>query len=130
MFKRWKALPRNVRWLIGGIAIVVVLAPVVVWVLLVPAADWLAHHDVGSAKAPLLQTARDAARGRLLTLTAGLVAVGALVFTARTFSQFSLLGWGRPCARRPAQPKPSGRCSEADDHERPEVHPEGRALAQ
>ena len=25
----------------------------VAWVLFVPAADWLAHHDVGSAKGPL-----------------------------------------------------------------------------
>src|SRR5207247_10793863 len=33
----------------------------------------------------LVQTARDAARGRLLTLGAGLLAAGALVFTARNF---------------------------------------------
>ena len=50
-----------------------------------PAADWLAHHDVGSAKGALLQTARDAARGRLLTLGAGLFAAGVLVGTARNF---------------------------------------------
>jgi len=54
-------------------------------VLLVPTADWLARHDVGSVKGPLLQTARDAARGRLLTLGAGLFAAGALLFTARNF---------------------------------------------
>ena len=53
------------------------------WVLFVPAADWLAQYDVGSAKGPLLQTARDAARGRLLTLGAGLFAGAALLFTAR-----------------------------------------------
>ena len=52
----------------------------------VPAADWLARHDVGSAKPALLRTARDAARGRLLTLLAGLFAVGALVFTALNFN--------------------------------------------
>ena len=79
VLKRWAA------WLAGGIA-VVVLALVVAWVLFVPAADWLAHHDVGSVKGPLLQTARDAARGRLLTLGAGLFAAGALVFTARNFT--------------------------------------------
>lgn len=79
MLKRWAA------WLAGGIA-AVVLALVVAWVLFVPAADWLAHHDVGSVKGPLLQTARDAARGRLLTLGAGLFAAGALVFTARNFT--------------------------------------------
>jgi hypothetical protein len=75
---------KGIRWLAGGIA-AAVLALVVAWVLFVPAADWLAHHDVGSARGPLLQTARDAARGRLLTLGAGLFAVGALLFTARNF---------------------------------------------
>jgi Pentapeptide repeats (8 copies) len=54
-------------------------------VLLVPAADWLAHHDVGSAKPAVLQPALDGARGRLLTLGAGLVAGGALLFTAWNF---------------------------------------------
>ena len=62
------------------------LALAIAWVLLVSAAHWLAHHDVGSAKGPLLQTARDAARGRLLTLGAGLFAAGALLFTARNFA--------------------------------------------
>jgi hypothetical protein len=33
----------------GGIA-AVVLAVAVAWVLLVPTADWLAHHDIGSAR--------------------------------------------------------------------------------
>ena len=47
-------------------------------------ADWLARHDIGSAKGSLA-AARDAARGRLLTLGAGLLAAGALVFTARNF---------------------------------------------
>ena len=56
------------------------------WVLFVPAADWLAHHDVGSAQGPLLQSARDDARGRLLTLAAGLFAAGALIYTARNFT--------------------------------------------
>ena len=85
MLKRWAAWPRGIRWLVGGIA-AVVLALAIAWVLFVPVADWLAHHDVGSAKGPLLQTARDAARGRLLTLAAGLFAAGALVFTARNFT--------------------------------------------
>jgi hypothetical protein len=72
------------RWL--ALIAVVVLALAIVWALFVPAADWLAHHDVGSARGPLLETARDAARGRLLTVGAGLIAVGALWFTARTFA--------------------------------------------
>ena len=55
----------------------------IAWVLFVPAADWLAHQDVGSAKGPLLQTARDTARGRLLTLGAGLFAGATLLLAAR-----------------------------------------------
>ena len=85
MLKRRAAWPQPVGWLVGGIA-AVVLALAIAWVLFVPGADWLAHHDVASAKGPLLQTARDAARGRLLTLGAGLFAAGALLFTARNFT--------------------------------------------
>ena len=85
VLKHGLAWPRAIRSLLGGIAaIALVLA--VAWLLFVPAADWLAHHDVGSAEGPRLQTARDAARGQLLTLGAGLFAAGALVFTARNFA--------------------------------------------
>ncbi len=84
MPKRWTALPRGIRWL-AGIAIVV-LALAIVWVLFVPAADWLARHDVGSVTGSLHETALDNARGRLLTLGAGLFAAGALWFTARSFT--------------------------------------------
>ena len=58
----------------------------IAWVLFVPAADWLATHDVGHVTGTLQQTARDDARGRLLTLGAGLFAAGALIFTARNFT--------------------------------------------
>ena len=58
----------------------------IAWLLFVPVADWLAHHDVGSVRGTLHETAVDNARGRLLTLGAGLVAVAALVFTALNFS--------------------------------------------
>jgi hypothetical protein len=85
VFKRWATWPRGIRWLIGGLA-AVLLALAIAWVLFVPAADWLARHDVGSAKGTLLQTARDAARGRLLTLGAGLFAAAALIFTALNFN--------------------------------------------
>jgi uncharacterized protein YjbI with pentapeptide repeats len=78
----WAAWPRGARWLAGGIA-AAVLVLALAWVLFVPAADWLAHQDVGSAKGPLLQTARDTARGRLLTLGAGLLAGAVLVLAAR-----------------------------------------------
>jgi Pentapeptide repeats (8 copies) len=85
MSKRFTALPRGVRWVAGGIT-AVVLALAIAWLLFVPIAGWLARHDVGSAKGLPLQTARDAARGRLLTLGAGLLAASALVFTARNFT--------------------------------------------
>ena len=65
-------------------AVIVVLG--IAWVLFVPAAGWLAHIDVGSVKGSQLQTARDAAQGRLLTLGAGLFAAGALIFTARNYT--------------------------------------------
>jgi hypothetical protein len=55
-------------------------------VLFVPLADWLARHDVGPVKGALHETAVDNARGRLLTLGAGLFAAGALVFIARNFT--------------------------------------------
>lgn len=84
MLKRWADWPPGIRWLVGIAAVVLALA--VVWALFVPVADWLAHHDVGSAKAALHETAVDNARGRLLTLGAGLFAAGALVFTARNFT--------------------------------------------
>jgi hypothetical protein len=73
-----------IRWTIGGIA-AIVLVFAVAWFLFVPVADWLAHHDVGSATGPLHEAALDNARGRLLTLGAGLLAAGALLFTARNF---------------------------------------------
>src|SRR5580698_8355751 len=76
------ARARSVRWLAAGI-VAVVLGLAVIWVLFVPAADWLAHHDVGSAAGSLHETALDNARGRLLTLGAGLFAAGALIFTAQ-----------------------------------------------
>jgi Pentapeptide repeats (8 copies) len=70
-------------------AVVLVLA--IALVLLVPAAHWLAHHDIGSARGPLLQAARVAAQGQLLTLGAGLFAAGALLAVADfTLSQRTL----------------------------------------
>ena len=83
MLERWDAWPRGIRWLVGIAAVALALA--ILWALLVPVTDWLARHDVGSVNGPPLRTARDAARGRLLTLGAGLFAAGALVFTARNF---------------------------------------------
>jgi len=52
--------------------------------LALPVGGWLAHHDVGLAWQPRPLAARDAARGRLLALGAGLLAMGALVVTARS----------------------------------------------
>ena len=76
-------MPKRRAWLIGAAA--AVLALVIIWALLVPGADWVARQDIGSAKGSLA-AARDAARGRLLTLGAGLLAAGALLFTARNFT--------------------------------------------
>jgi len=76
---------RSLRWLAGGIA-VVLLVLAITWVLFVPAADWLARHDVGPLNGTLRETALDNARGRLITLGAGLFAAGALLFTARNFA--------------------------------------------
>lgn len=77
------------RWLVGVLAVIVVTLAVG-WALFVPIADWLASHDVGHVTGTLrtsrLQTARDAAQGRLLTFAAGLFAVGALIFTALNFN--------------------------------------------
>jgi hypothetical protein len=84
MLKRWAAWPPGIRWLAGTAALV--LAAAIVWALFVPLADLLAHHDVGSATGSLHETALDDARGRLLTLAAGLVVGGALVFTALNFN--------------------------------------------
>ena len=81
----------------SGLAVVVVVVVgggiyAVFW----PLSDVIARHDVGAIIGPhsvaalrdhaaALQTARDAARGRLLTFGAGLFAAGALVYTARNF---------------------------------------------
>ena len=69
-----------------GVFVAVIVALGIAWVLFVPAAGWLAHFNVGSARGSQLQTARDAAQGRLLTLGAGLFAAGALIFTARNYT--------------------------------------------
>ena len=87
MLRPWANRPRSTQWLLAGIA-AVLAALAIAWLLLVPATNWLAHQDVGSARGQLLQTARDAAQGRLLTLGAGLVAVAALVFTARNLALY------------------------------------------
>jgi uncharacterized protein YjbI with pentapeptide repeats len=70
----------------AGVFVAVIVALGIAWVLFVPAAGWLAHLDVGSARGSQLQAARDAAQGRLLTLGAGLFAAGALIFTARNYT--------------------------------------------
>jgi len=76
-------------WCGLAVAAVVVVAAVV-YVVFWPLSDLIARHDVGSItgahRAPALQAARDAARGRLIALGAGLFAAGALIYTARNFS--------------------------------------------
>jgi hypothetical protein len=79
VLKRW-ATWQGTRWIAavaGGL--------IIAYALFVPIADSLAHHDVGSVKGPLHETAVDNVRRELLTLGAGVFAVVALAFTARTF---------------------------------------------
>jgi hypothetical protein len=98
MLKRWAAWSPGIRWLVGIAAVVLATAAAAafVWALFVSVPDWLAQHDVSSAQVPSprttppqttppLQTATDAAQGRLLTAVAGLFAAGALLFTALNF---------------------------------------------
>jgi hypothetical protein len=68
----------------------ILVAAVIIYLLIWYGPDMIARHDVGNVTGPLrvlrLQQARDAARGRLLTLGAGIFAAGALIFTARNFT--------------------------------------------
>lgn len=86
IFAQRPSASRTIGWIIAAAAVVLAVA----WLVFVPVPDWLASHDVGNVAGAVrilqLQTARDAARGQLLTLCAGLFAIGALVFTARNFT--------------------------------------------
>lgn len=82
---RSAASQRGIRWTPGGIA-AAGRAPAAARVLLVSAGGWLARHHLGPGREPRLETARDAARGRLLALGAGLLAAGALAFTERNIA--------------------------------------------
>jgi hypothetical protein len=77
---RWAAL----------ILLTVVGAIALVYLLLWYGPDLLARHDVAglpkAQRATQLPVAIDNARGRLLTLGAGLVALSALIYTARSFT--------------------------------------------
>jgi hypothetical protein len=75
---------RGLRWTPAGIA-AGGLAPAAR--VLVPAGGWLARHDSGPARQPRLPAAREAARGRLLALGAGLLAAGALAVSARSHAR-------------------------------------------
>ena len=82
---RLAASQRGIRWTPGGIA-AAGRAPAAARVLMVPAGGWLARHDPGPGRELRLETARDAAHGRLLALGAGLFAAAALAFTARNIA--------------------------------------------
>jgi hypothetical protein len=81
----WRAIA---RW--TGLLAAVAVAVAVIVVLFGPVTDLIARHDVGTIAGPrraaALQSARDAARGRLLQLGAGLFAAAALIYTARNFT--------------------------------------------
>ena len=79
---------RALRWAAYSIAAAAILMAVG-YALFWPASDMIASHDIGTVaganRAAALQKAMDAARGRLLTLGAGIFAGGALMYTARNF---------------------------------------------
>ncbi len=80
--------PGGIRWAIW-ISVCAGSAVLLVYLLIWYGPDLIARHDVGEVAGQLrvlrLQQARDAARGRLLTLGAGLFAAGALIFTAQNY---------------------------------------------
>ena len=89
------SLPIRVPWgkvlaRSGLLAAAVAVAVAAVYVIFWPVSDLIARHDVGAITGrgygAALQQARDAARGRLVALGAGLFAAGALIYTARNFS--------------------------------------------
>ncbi len=87
---RRELLPQKLLiWYLLVLVVAIALA-VAVYGVFWPLSDLIARHDVGSITGPqraiALQTARDAARGRLIAFGAGLFAAGALFYTARSFS--------------------------------------------
>ncbi|MFC5819490.1 pentapeptide repeat-containing protein [Nonomuraea harbinensis] len=76
----------------GGIAIVLGCSAVIAVsvFLLWPLTDMIAEHDVQGVaeadRAKELRLARDAARGRIIQVVLGLLAVGGFVYTARNFT--------------------------------------------
>jgi hypothetical protein len=82
----WWRAHRGAALVAAAVAGAIVIAAAFIW----PITDLIAAHDVGRIAGPQrathLQTAREAVRTQLLTLGAGLFALGALVYTARNFS--------------------------------------------
>ncbi len=83
--ERKKSIRRWALWL----AVAIPVAAVIIYLLIWYGPDVLARHDIGNVTGQLRvlrqQQARDAARGRLLTLGAGIFAAGALIFTAQNY---------------------------------------------
>ena len=83
--ERKKSVQQWALWLAVGIP----AAAVIIYLLIWYGPDLIGRHDIGNVTGPLrvlrLQQARDAARGRLLTLGAGIFAAGALIFTAQNY---------------------------------------------
>ena len=83
--RKWNHRPWAALWL----SLAILAAPVVIYGLIWYGPDVIARHDIGNGTGPLqvvrVQQARDAARGRLLTLGAGVFAAGALLFTGRNY---------------------------------------------
>ena len=81
---------RSIRTCALWLAVCMPVAAVIIYLLIWYGPDLIARHDIGNVTGPLrilrLQEARNAARGQLLTLGAGLFAAAALIFTALNFN--------------------------------------------
>ena len=84
MLKRWAAWPPVIR--VAVLVVCVLAAFGIAIVFIWPLTDLIAQHDAGLIKGPQralqLQAARAAVRTQLLTFGAGVLAAGALAFTA------------------------------------------------
>jgi hypothetical protein len=76
------------RWALW-LSLAILVTAAVIYLLVWYGPDVIARHDIGNVtgvqRTLRLQQARDSARGRLLTLGAGLFAAGALLFTGRNY---------------------------------------------
>jgi hypothetical protein len=78
-------ITRVVTHPIVAVGVLAVAGSGLIWAIFVPLAEWLARHDVRSAGGAVWVTALQNARSSYLTLGAGILAAGALAYTARNY---------------------------------------------